>query len=629
MSGRRGRAFMCGIFQVVERGRPVDEAAFRRALDLIRHRGPDSTGVEIETQTFVTAGGEVPVSIAYGHQRLSILDLGARADQPFRRGDGVMLYNGEIYNFAELKRSKVGATFDYTTSGDTEVLFNLFHRDGASSLRDMVGMWAFTFVDRARGRLTGVKDHFGKKPLFWYADATTFCIGSSIASICAYLGRAPVFDAACLDSFLAHGVMWPHADDTTHFRDIHQVPPGGAVELDLASGTIAVSRWCDMAAYAAANPAEDAALPDLLRSAASLRLVSDRPVGLLLSGGVDSTLVLSVLAAMKKLDGVQLFIGETGRSEDAHYAKLCADALKLPYALIELDYDAAAFERFLRMCGHMEKPFPLLGNSMAMSEMYERIAERDVPVVLDGTGGDEVFGGYWDRTYPFAVREALRRRDGAWLAQQFRTNRAMLWSALRPTAEPDGWLRSAVGRIVPGPSFAIQRFLHADVRAARRTDPLADHSLGFSEALIADMARGRLGEWVLHNDRNAMMASIENRSPLLDHRLIPFAATGYAKKFHDGWNKHELRRQFDAFVPLPTQWRRQKQGFRWHAGQFYARNAARIVDTIAASRVLPDRADVAGFVDAARRNPRYLRSRLGQRFLGVAALEAEMSLRPA
>jgi asparagine synthase (glutamine-hydrolysing) len=619
---------MCGIFQVVERGRPVDEAAFRRALDLIRHRGPDSTGVEIETHRFASAGGDVPVSIAYGHQRLSILDLGARADQPFRRSESVLLYNGEIYNFADLKRAGAGAAFDYETSGDTEVLFKLFQRDGTRSLRDMVGMWAFTFVDRARGRLTGVKDHFGKKPLFWYADATTFCIGSSIASICAYLGRSPVFDAASLDSFLALGVMWPQAGDSTHFRDIHQVPPGGAVELDLASGAISVTRWFDMPAYAAENPADGEALPDLLRSAASLRLVSDRPVGLLLSGGVDSTLVLSVLAAMKKLDGVKLFIGETGRSEDAHYAKLCADALTLPYTLIELGYDATAFERFQRMGRHMEKPFPLLGNSMAMSEMYERIAEHDVPVVLDGTGGDEVFGGYWDRTYPFAVREAIRRRDGAWLMQQLRTNRAMLWSALRPTAAQDGWLRAAIGRVVPGPSFAIQRFLRADVRAARPTDPLANDSLGFGEALIADMARGRLGEWVLQNDRNAMMASIENRSPLLDHRLIPFAMTGYARKFHAGWNKHELRRQFDAFVPLPTQWRRQKQGFRWHAGQFYSRNAARILDTIAASKILPERADVAGFVDAARRNPRYLRSRLGQRLLGVAALEAEMGVRP-
>jgi asparagine synthase (glutamine-hydrolysing) len=336
--------------------------------------------------------------------------------------------------------------------------------------------------------------------------------------------------------------------------------------------------------------------------------------------------VLSVIKSEGLQDGVHCFIGEAGRSEDALYARECVTQLGIKAHIVDLGYDSSSFERFLRMCLHQEKPFPLLGNSMAMSEMYEKISSFDVPVVLDGTGGDEVFGGYWDRQYPFAIGDALARRDRRWLADSARSNGGLFWRGLRDRLTAGIDLRKPFRRLIPHPSFALEMFCRPEVLKAPSLDPLANREMAFSDALLADIQHGRLGEWIWQNDRNAMMASIENRSPLLDFRLAAFSASGYGSKFVGPWNKHELRKVFDAFTPLPTQWRRQKQGFRWNAREFYYRNAGRLLELIAASRILPERVNVKGFLDAARGNRRFVASRLAPRLLCIAGLEETLGI---
>lgn len=618
---------MCGLFQIIERNRPVDSARLKLALDSMRHRGPDAEGLETSSAT-PSADGP-PVAFGYGHRRLSILDLDPRSNQPFHRDGRTLLYNGEIYNFAELRRHPALVGVPFSTSGDTEVLIEALARRGTDLLREMSGMWAFVLTDEAQGTALAGRDRYGKKPLFFFFDDERMIFSSTIVAIFTYLGRRPVMRADALDSYLAHGVIYPGGGEATHLEGVGQVAPGGFLRFDIASWRMENGRWFDLATHVHSTPADPGDLPAILRTAVTSRLVSDRQVGLLLSGGIDSTLVLSVIHAAGLQDQVHCFIGETGRSDDALYAKKCVEQLGIAARTIELGYDSTSFERFLRMCRHQEKPFPLLGNSMAMSEMYEAIAQHDVPVVLDGTGGDEIFGGYWDRQYPFAIREAFRKRDWSWLRQAATQNAAIFRRTLREMYLERIQPRKLIENFLPHPSFAVAQFCSPDVRDASSADPLADTKLGFTEALIADADRGRLGEWIWQNDRNAMMASIENRSPLLDVRLSPYMKTGYAAKFYGAWNKHELRTAFDAFAPLPTQWRRQKQGFRWNARQFYAKNANAIAEIISASKVLPSRVNVSGFLDAARKNPRYFASRLSPRLLCIAGLEETIGLSPA
>jgi asparagine synthase (glutamine-hydrolysing) len=158
--------------------------------------------------------------------------------------------------------------------------------------------------------------------------------------------------------------------------------------------------------------------------------------------------------------------------------------------------------------------------------------------------------------------------------------------------------------------------------AAPFRDPLLEFSGSLQEALVTDVVEGRLAEWIWQNDRNAMMSSIENRSPFLDHRLAPFMGTGYAAKFHGPWNKHELRRCYDAFRPLPTQWRREKQGFRWVGHWFLRENTARALELIRASQALAPFVDVPRFVDAAAADDLVLTCELTSRLVSVAGVEA-------
>ena len=169
-------------------------------------------------------------------------------------------------------------------------------------------------------------------------------------------------------------------------------------------------------------------------------------------------------------------------------------------------------------------------------------------------------------------------------------------------------------------------FVEPGVRQAPSRDVLAGFKGSLAQALVADSASGRLHEWLWQNDRNAMMSGIENRSPLLDYRLAPYMQSGYGKKFVGPWNKHELRSLFPAFVKLPTQWRRDKQGFRWVYSRFLRNNRAQVLELIAASRILPERVDVARLLDVARGDDAYLGCSLLHRMLCVAGLEQSMGL---
>lgn len=614
---------MCGLFQVIQRT-PINPDRVRAALDSMHHRGPDADGLVV-VDLEATNGGP-SVHIGYGHKRLAILDLDARSNQPFRRDAHVLVYNGEIYNFRDLRRDLEAAGENFTTNGDTEVLLAAIRRNGAAALEDMSGMWAFALTDETRRHVLAGRDRYGKKPLFVFHDADTLIFSSTITAIYRYRGVRPTFREDMLLSYLAHGVLFPGGDEATYLDGISQIAPGGFADFDIQSWTLSYKRWFDFADYVQRRTRTQAELPDVVREAVSTRLVSDRQVGLLLSGGVDSTIVLSALHAQGLHGQVKCFIGETGRSEDAAYAWKCVKQLGMDATEIRLDYGSESFALFLRMCQHMEKPFPLLGNSMAMGGMYEAIAEHDVRVVLDGTGGDEIFGGYWNRQYPFALREAAGAGDMKWLLQTVRSNPRLVWEVAKTYAPSLPFARRAVASIGADPNYAMERFCSDAIMSAPSLDPLADRTMSFQSAIIADAQRGRLGEWIWQNDRNAMMASIENRSPLLDWRLLEYTQTGYATKFKGEWNKHELRSAFDGLTPLPTQWRRQKQGFRWNARRFYSTNAAQIMELIAQSKVAAHHVDVNGFLDAARKNPRYLSSRLSSRLLCVAGLEQTLGL---
>ena len=616
-----------------ERGRPVDEARALRATGGLRHRGPDGAGHCAFMNTYPGAQGPVPVGCFAGHMRLAILDTSAASSQPFRRRGRTLVHNGEIYNFRALRHGLHQQGTAFATDGDTEVLFELVAAGGADALHGANGMWAFCFLDEAAGMLTAARDRYGKKPLFYYADATTFCVASAIAPIFEYLGRRPEFVAADLDTFLRHGWLFPRSGGATHIHGIRQVAAGGALSFDLAAWTLTERRWFDLEAFSLAGPRDAEELAAIVKDAVQARLVADRKVGLLLSGGIDSSLILSVLCASGLAGNVSCFTGDAGKSDDADYAMQCITQLGLTHVNVPLDYGASGMDSFLRVCRHQEKPFPFIGNALAMPQLYARIAEHDVPVVLDGTGGDEIFGGYWYRYYRFAVAEALAAGDRRWLAASLAANaddeeiRAIAGQAVedaRPGARAAPLKPGIAG--ATGDPADLDTFVRAAVWDADSSDPLEHFRGTLAGALVKDAGEGRLHEWLWQNDRNAMMSGIENRSPFLDYRLAPYMHSGYREKFVGPWNKHELRSLFTTFVQLPTQWRRDKQGFRWVYSRFLRHNREQVLELIAGSTILRERVDVDRLLERARGHDDYLGSSLLERMLCIAGLEQTMGL---
>ncbi len=617
---------MCGIFIVLQRGRPLDEALARQASQSQHHRGPDGSGHVVIEQVLQTADGPVTVQAFLGHTRLSIQDPVSRSDQPFRRGHHSLVYNGEVYNFKRLRQelARDGEPFD--TEGDTEVLLRLLARDGVAGLHRANGMWAFCLLDQDKGRLTAARDRHGKKPLFYCLSADSLCMASEIAPILKYLGRSARMVQSDLDQFLRDGWSYPHADGATHLQGIRQVRAGAALEFDLARWHCSERPWFDLASHVASGERAPQQLAAIVGDAVRMRLVSDRKVGLLLSGGVDSSLILSVLADQGLLEQVTCFTGDAGKSEDALFARQCSEALGIRSVNLALDYSQTGMGHFLDVCRHQEKPFPFIGNALAMPQLYAHIASHGVPVVLDGTGGDEVFAGYWDRYFRFAMAQALAAGDRQWIDEVTQANAddprisALITHARRSESNDPAPSTRAHG-ISRGPEDPrdLDDLVQAGVREAPSCDPLESFQGDLTQALVLDSSQGRLHEWLWQNDRNAMMSGIENRSPLLDHRLAPYMASGYRDKFSGQWNKHALRSVFP--VPLPTQWRRDKQGFRWVYHRFLRNNRDQVLQLIAASTILPERVDVGRLLDLARHDDTYLGCNLLHRMLCIAGLE--------
>jgi asparagine synthase (glutamine-hydrolysing) len=616
---------VCGLVVVIERGGPVDRARLDAGLALVGHRGPDARGTCFADVR--NSQGDKLAETGFGHARLAILDPDPRSDQPFVRNDHLLAYNGEIYNHRD-----IGIGLPRETTGDTEALLGLLMRDGLAGLERANGMWAFCWLDPERCVLTAARDRYGKKPLFYLFDKTRLCIASEPMALLALAGLKPRPDTTRLDAFMAEGWLFPAADGSTHLEGVREVRPGHALELDIARWALSERRVCQLVtapetshpAGCDGGPATQAELAEILADAIRLRLLSDRKVALLLSGGIDSSLILSVLHARGWLDQVVCVTGDAGKSDDAAYARRCLDQIDVKGISLELEYGDASVDGFLDICARQAKPFPLIGNVLGMAALYRQMASEGVRVAIDGTGADEIFGGYWYRQAGFALRDALRSGDREWIGDIVAGG--MLPDELRGLDH-----KHLISQPLPTPardrlSVVDLALLRAESREgianAASSDPLTGFGGSFHQALVADATAGRMQEWLWQNDRNAMAAGIENRSPFLDPRLARWMGSDRLGKFAGNMNKPELRALFAAFTPMPTSGRVEKQGFRWVYGRFLRGNAKAIRELLAGSAIVAGYLRPEALSTIFASGEAMAESRLIQRLIVLAGLEA-------
>ena len=552
---------MCGITGILHLDgvTPVDASALHAMNERLFHRGPDDAGLFTEG----------PVGLAM--RRLSIIDLSS-GRQPIRNEDGsvTIVFNGEIYTYRELAKQLAARGHRFATHSDTEVIVHLFEDHGAKCVDHLRGMFAFAIWDARRRTLLLARDRLGIKPLYYGVFDRQLVFGSELKALLANPVVRCDLDARALSAYLRYGYV---AEPLTIWKGIRKLPPGHVLEV--RDGRLAESCYWNVDAHLAAPPnvAPEAELvrelDERLREVVKLRLVSDVPVGAFLSGGLDSS---TVVALMARELGHPVKTFSIGFAEAAFDERPSARAVAERYGTehTELVLEPESVDVLTTIAASFDEPF---GDPSALPTYFvSKLARQSVKVVLSGDGGDEVFGGYdrylahLRRRYVERVPEALRRFALRPLADALPANapgKRFLYNA--SLAGDERYLDSVsyfplrVQRRLLEP--ALWASAVGEPPATRRNDGFARDVDPLSRIQAIDFHGYLSGDILTKVDRMSMAHSIEARVPLLDHELVAWAARLPSRsKIRDGVGKVLLRRVAERYLP-PSILERKKQGF--------------------------------------------------------------------
>ena len=592
---------MCGITGFIRRGGRASQDVLAAMTHRLAHRGPDADGLLIiASGRGVTwrPGDSAPPpedgDVALGHRRLAIIDLSERGRQPMTTADGSawIIFNGEIFNYLELRTELVGLGHRFATDTDTEVILAAYREWGHDALSRFNGMFAFALWDVRKRELFCARDRLGVKPFYYWRDDQHFVFGSELKALFAYpaVPRRP--NPTMIYDYLALK-QTDHAPET-FFADIVPLPAGHYLVVR-ADGTLVQRRWWDVAVNDAVDtsPAESARLVErfreLITDSIRLRLRSDVPVGTCLSGGLDSSTIAMIVNDLlaREHGRDHAVIGEhqktfsacfeDPRFDEREFIQLVLRATNAESHLTFPDGDGL-WRDLDRVLYHMDEPF----HSTSQYSQYcvmRRVAEAGVKVTLDGQGADEMLAGYpgyygvllgtliAKRRIGLAIHEARAARD---MGGRGRSTADLLLRVAYGLTPIGRMVRRAVSsrlpRLVPeGRLSAVVRPEFERSFASRREVMLAGQGArlrNLPARLYHDVFHGSLPALLRYEDRNSMAHSIEARTPFLDYRLVELAfAMPMTHKIRDGWTKRALRDATEGVLPKEIQWRKDKKGF--------------------------------------------------------------------
>lgn len=546
-----GDVELCGIAGAVSasEGRS-GEALVLDMLEPISHRGPDGWGC-------LTSG-----NVTLGHRRLAILDLSDAGAQPMVRGAAILTYNGEIYNYIELRKELLDRGHRFSTSSDSEVLLEAYLEWGTDCVQHFEGMWAFAIYDSGSSTLFCSRDRFGEKPFLYIVNTEGFFFGSEPNQFLK-TGLLRQADMASVLDYIGVGQL--ASVESTFLQGLRSLPPASNLVLDVRSLEYRIERY-----YVPGQRKEfqDLAPGDIalqfgneVRRAVDRRLRSDVPVGLLLSGGIDSSLIATIAgpsyldAGGSKLVALTALSGDPANDE-RRFAAEVAKSAGLSWVPVQV-HDVATREFWPEATAIAQQP--LASSSLVMQmQVMRKAQEVGLKVLLDGQGADETWLGY-PRHVVLAMRGARPgRRPSLALANADKSGLGFTRWLLHWIYFRFGWvtaMRSAYQ--LRGAGLELSRTEWG--RLARRFRQQGAGGISHQ----ADEVHGeQLGALLRYADRNSMAHSIEDRLPFLDSRLVDLAfATPIDVKFRDGWSKWLLRQLLSQSVPSEIAWRRRKVGF--------------------------------------------------------------------
>jgi len=567
---------MCGICGELRfDGHPVRDAVLLAMRDRLIHRGPDSDGL------YTSPDGRAGL----GFRRLRIIDLTANASQPMANEDGSVhvVFNGEIYNFQQLRERLVGNGHQFRSRSDTETIVHLYEEKGPEAISDLDGMFAIAIWDERERRLTLARDHAGKKPLFVYRSDRLLAFASEIKSFLAHPEIALEIDPDAVPQYFIHGYV-PHP--ATFYRHVRHVDPGTWMTIDADGATASRQYWQITFPEASAVepvPRDDtvATVRRLVTAAVERRLVSDVKLGAFLSGGIDSTIVVGLMhrAMTEPVKTFSIgFEGDPAYDETAH-ARAVATRFGTDHT--EFRVTADTVNLLDALVWHHDGPF---GDSSAVpTYIVSKLTREHVTVVLTGDGGDELFAGY-KRFWAALQAERLPRA--------IRTA-ARAVSAALPVPAHERNLLASVKRFFGGAARPLlnraagwNALFYDDLERLLRTELIECHPIDRARFVAPEQSRlvGRTplsqllhvnftsylaDDLLVKTDRCTMANSLEARAPFLDRSLVEYVASLPDHYKLDGRRtKAVLRDAFADLIP-PDIDRRPKMGFGVPVGAWF------------------------------------------------------------
>ena len=596
---------MCGINGIAlssRSRRSINAAELERMRDVITHRGPDDQGIFIDG------------SIGLAHRRLSIVDVGA-GHQPMANEDGSLhiTYNGEIYNHADFRSSLEARGHVYSTHCDTETILHLYEEYGQKCVDHLRGMFAFAIWDQRKHELFIARDRLGVKPLYYvHTNEGSLYLASEIKALLEADGVKAEINYEALPDYLANHA--PSGEDTL-FRGVKRLLPGHT--LLWRDGTIQITKYWDVSFQKHEGKARSdsdyvAEWSELFRESVRLRLMSDVPLGMFLSGGIDSSAIAAVMSSMVAGPIKTFSVAFAEReANELEYARLVAEVFKTNHHEIVVS-PTDFFEVLPRLVWHEDEP--IAHPSSVALYFVSQLASQHVKVVLTGEGSDELLAGYaryrktilnmelgtrYQKLAPAGVRNAIRRQIDA-MPQGSKLRQKLLRTFL--TLSPDiesiyfdnfAVFPRAMQRDLLTPE--TREHIGADDPYSRIHNALqqTDATSLLDRLLYAD-TKTYLHELLMKQDQMSMAASIESRVPFLDHKLVEFTASLPERmKLRGGTTKYILRESMKGMLPEPIL-TRPKMGFPVPVGAWFRGAFRGVIDEY----VVSERALSRGILDS-------------------------------
>jgi asparagine synthase (glutamine-hydrolysing) len=556
---------MCGIAGYISLNNALQPAKLQQAATAMQHRGPDAEGF------YFSPDGKTGLA----HRRLSILDLSTTANQPMHSANGryVIVFNGEIYNFQELKQQLTDKGTSLKTTSDTEVILELFAQKGTACFKDLNGMFAFAIYDTHNNCLTLCRDHVGIKPLFYYADEHCFVFASELKAIKKMLGNDLQLNHAAIPYFL-HLNFIP--EPYTIYKHTHKFTAASWLQVNSSITSFnnienSITPFWQLE-HSIGNKVQDneaeakKQLNHLLTDSVQKQLISDVPIGTFLSGGIDSSLVTAIAAMVsgsKKIKTFSIAIDD-GRYNESMYARQVASHLQTDHHEFAVK-ENEVMALIDALIPAYDEPFA--DSSAFPTMMVSRLARQHVTVALSGDGGDELFHGY-------GIYKWVERLDNP-LTGIIKTPVYAATKLLSSRYERAGQLFDypAISRMTTH-VFSQEQYCFKEQELAEllvqiqfdfeNINTLPD----FSRPLTAadkqsywDFKHYLKDDLLVKVDRASMQYSLESRVPLLDYRLVEFAFNLHPSlKIKKGMQKYLLKQVLYEYMP-PEIFNRPKQGF--------------------------------------------------------------------